>query len=51
MDAPPPLFSGDKLVAWPGGYETDNRIEVTHDQPTPVNLVAIYPQIVTQDAR
>ena len=51
MDAPPPLFSGDKLVAWPGGYEIDNRIEVTHDQPTPVNLVAIYAQIVTQDAR
>ena len=51
MDAPPPLFTGDKLVAWPGGYETDNRLYITHDQPTPLTLVAIYPQIVTQDAR
>ena len=51
MDAPPPLFTGDKLVAWPGGYETDNRIYVAHDQPTPLTLVAIYPQIMTQDAR
>jgi hypothetical protein len=51
MDAPPPLFSGDKLVAWPSSYETDARIYVTADQPTPLTVVAIFPQVVTQDAR
>jgi hypothetical protein len=51
MDAPPPLFSGDKLVAWPSSYETDARMFVTNDKPTPLTLVGIYPQVVTQDAR
>lgn len=51
MDAPPPLYTGDKLVSWPGGYETDGRIYVEHDQPTACTLVAIYPQVETQDAR
>ncbi len=51
MDAPPPLYSGDKLVSWPSGYETEGRIYVTNDQPTALTLVAIFPQIVTQDAR
>jgi len=51
MDAPPPLFSGDKLVAWPSGYETDARVFVTNDKPTPLTLVAVFPQVVVQDAR
>ena len=51
MNAPPPLFSGDKLVAWPSSYETDARIYVTNDKPTPLTLVGVFPQIVTQDAR
>jgi hypothetical protein len=46
-----PLFTGDKLVSWPSGYETEAQIFVMVDQPTPCTLVAIYPQIVTQDAR
>jgi hypothetical protein len=51
MDAPPPLFTGDKLVSWPSGYETDARVFVTNDKPTPLTLVAVFPQIVVQDAR
>lgn len=51
MDAPPPLFTGDKLVAWPSSYETEARIYVANDKPTPLTLVGIYPQVVTQDAR
>lgn len=51
MDAPPPLFTGDKLVAWPSSYETEARIYVANDKPTPITLVGIYPQVVTQDAR
>jgi hypothetical protein len=51
MDAPPPLFSGDRLIAWPSGYETDARLYVGADKPVPLTLVGIYPQIYTQDAR
>jgi hypothetical protein len=51
MNAPPPLFSGDRLVAWPSGYETEARMFVGNDKPTPLTLVGIYPQVVTQDAR
>lgn len=51
MDSAPPLFSGDKVVSWPGGYDTDGRVMVYHDQPTPLTLVAIYPQVMTQDSR
>lgn len=51
MNAPPPLFTGDRLVAWPSSYETDARMFVTSDKPMPLTLVGIYPQVVTQDAR
>jgi hypothetical protein len=51
MDAPVPLFTGDKLVAWPSSYETEARVFVSSDKPLPLTLVAIYPQVVTQDAR
>jgi len=51
MTVAPPLFTGDKLVAWPSGYETEAQIYVMVDQPTPCTLVAIYPQVVTQDSR
>jgi hypothetical protein len=51
MNAAPPLFTGDKLVAWPSGYETDARLYVTTTTPTPLTVVGMFPQIVTQDAR
>ncbi len=49
MDAPPPAFSGDKEILWPSGYETDAHLTVVQDQPLPCTVVAIYPQVVTQD--
>lgn len=51
MGQPPPLFSGDKVVAWPEGYNGDGYVMYENDQPTPATLVAIMPQIVVQDAR
>jgi len=51
MDAPPELFTGDMLVAWPGGSERDARIWYTNDQPLPVTLLAFMPVVVTQDDR
>lgn len=51
MGAPPPLYSGDALVDWPEGYGTAGRIYYTNDQPFPVTLVAVVPQVVTMEAR
>ncbi len=51
MNAPVPLYTGDKVVDWPKGYETDAYVQYMNDQPTAVTLEGIYPQIVTQDAR
>ena len=48
MDAATPLFSGDVVVTWPGGYETDGRVYVTGSQPLPVNIQAIVSHVVTQ---
>ena len=49
MDSPPPLYSGDKILAWTSGFETDGYICVEQDQPLPFDLVALYPQVVTSD--
>jgi hypothetical protein len=51
MGEAPPLFSGDALLSWPGGYETDGRIWFETEQPFPVFIAAIVPQVVTQEAR
>lgn len=49
MNAPPPLFSGDKLMEWPGGYDFDGYVMVRQEQPLPMTIVAIMPQLHTFD--
>lgn len=49
MNQPPGLFTGDKSMAFPQGYTTDARIIVQADQPLPMTLVALMPQLVTND--
>lgn len=49
MNQAPPLFTGDKLVDWPGGYDFDGYVMVRQDQPLPMTLVAIMPQVHTFD--
>ena len=49
MNQPPALFTGDKLLEWPNGYDFDGFIVVKQDQPLPMTVVAIMPQVVTQD--
>lgn len=51
MGSPPALFTGDALLSWPGGYETDGRIYYMNDTMFPCTLAAIMPQIMTQEAR
>lgn len=49
MDQPVPIFSGDKLVEWPDGYNFDGYIMVKQSQPLPMTVVAIMPQLHTFD--
>lgn len=51
MDQPAPLFSGDKVVSWPEGYNTEAYVGFEIDQPVAATIVAIMPQISTQDSR
>lgn len=51
MDLPAPLFTGDKVVPWPDGYNTDAYVGFEIDQPVNAVLVAVMPQVVTNDAR
>jgi hypothetical protein len=49
MDEAPPLFTGDKEIPWRGGYDKDGFIWYVNDQPLPATIVAIMPQVTTQD--
>lgn len=51
MNEPPPLFSGDKTVAWPSGYEGPVQLAIIADQPGPCTIVALMPQVTVQDNR
>ena len=47
MDAPPALFSGDKEIPFDGPWERAGDIYVTSDTPTPLNILAIMPELTT----
>lgn len=49
MDAPPALFTGDKLVDFPGDYTTDPWICLMQPDPLPATIVAIMPILSTYD--
>lgn len=41
MDASPPLFTGDREVAFNGGYDTSGSIVVVQDAPLPFTVIGI----------
>jgi hypothetical protein len=49
MDTAVPLFTGDKTVEFPGGFENDDRIYVRQTQPLPLTVLALYPRLNTFD--
>ena len=49
MDEAVPLFSGDKEIEFPGGYDDDARIFVRQTQPLPLTVLALYPRMNTFD--
>jgi len=49
MNAGPPLFTGDRIVEFPKGWDRDARIFVRQTQPLPLAVVAIAPRLTTND--
>ncbi len=44
------LFTGDtEYRPWPEGYEQEGRITLQHRNPLPCTIIAVMPQLVTQD--
>lgn len=50
MDAAVPLFTGDKEIYFPSGYETDARVIIRQSQPLPMTVLAIMRRSNTFDA-
>jgi hypothetical protein len=50
MGDAPPLFTGDKTGAAPGGSDRNVRAWFVHEDPTPATVLAFFPQIQTEDA-
>src|SRR3990167_1496899 len=42
-------YSGDKIVDWDGDYSTEARICWKLDKPMPCTILAIMPQLMTED--
>ncbi|WP_374374828.1 hypothetical protein [Dongia sp.] len=49
MDQSPPLFSGDKIVAFPKGWDSHAFVTLVQEQPLPCTVVALIPQLTTMD--
>lgn len=49
MDTVIPLFDGDVEVDWDGDYSTEALILIRQDQPLPMTVAALMPQMDTQD--
>ena len=50
MDEAVPLFTGDKEISFPSGYDNNPRIVVRQNQPLPMTISAIMRRSNTFDA-
>jgi hypothetical protein len=49
MDQSPPLFTGDRVVAFPGGWSRECRVVVVQDQPLPMTVLGLVPRVTTTE--
>ena len=49
MDTAIPLYTGDKEIEFPGGFDDDAKIYVRQNQPLPLTVLAIFPRLNTFD--
>ena len=45
MDVAPPLFTGDKTISFPAGWDKKAQVLITQAQPLPLNVLAIVSRI------
>ncbi len=49
MDTAVPMFTGDKDIEFPGGFDDDDRVFIKQAQPLPLTVLAFYPRMNTFD--
>lgn len=49
MDTATPLFTGEKLIEFDGDFERDARIVIEGDEPSPFTILALAPELKTED--
>ena len=49
MDEGVPLFTGDKTIEFPGGFDDDDRVYIRQDQALPMTVLALFPRLNTFD--
>jgi hypothetical protein len=49
MGSPPALFSGDKTISFPKGWDKAAQVRIVQDQPLPLTVTAIIPEVSTSD--
>ena len=49
MGFPPPLFTGDYMVAFRGGFSDYGRIRIRQDRPLPMTVLCLMPRFTTED--
>ncbi|MEX0807094.1 MAG: hypothetical protein WD044_00045 [Dongiaceae bacterium] len=47
MDRPPPLFTGDRTILFPKGWDRAARVLIVQSQPLPLTVAAIVPHLTT----
>jgi hypothetical protein len=49
MDAPPPIFTGDKVITNPQGWNTEGQIVIVQEDPLPMTILAVMAEVSTSD--
>ncbi|MEQ8195466.1 MAG: hypothetical protein RIB59_13350, partial [Rhodospirillales bacterium] len=49
MDTAVPLFTGEHFIEFPGDYERDARIVIQGDAPAPFTVLALAPELKTNE--
>lgn len=49
MDSAPRLYTGDKVVKFPSGWDRGAVVRVVQDQPLPCTISAMVPLVITND--
>lgn len=49
-DEPTPLYTGDKKILIPAGYDKEGQIYIKQDQPLPLNVTAIISKVSVIDS-